>query len=39
MIIKNLKIFLENVWKNRLLTDLNLGNDKNFDIIFIQEPP
>lgn len=39
MIIKNLKIFSQNVWKNRLLTDIILENNKNFDVIFIQEPP
>ena len=39
MIIRNLKIFLQNVWKNRLLTDIILENKKELDIIFIQELP
>jgi len=38
MIIKNLKFFSQNVYKNYLLTDLILENNKNFDIIFIQKP-
>ena len=38
MILKNLKLFLQNVWKNRLLMDIILENKKEFDIIFIQEP-
>ena len=37
MILRNLKLFLQNVWKNRLLTDIILENKKEFDIIFIQE--
>ena len=37
MIIKNLKFFSQNVYKNHLLTDLILENNKNFDIIFIQK--
>jgi len=39
MIIKNIKIFSQNVQKNRLLTDMILESNKEFDIIFIQEPP
>ena len=29
----------QNVWKNKLLTDMILENNKNFDISFIQESP
>jgi len=39
MILKSLKIFLQNVHKNYLFTDLILENNKNIDIVFIQEPP
>ena len=39
MIIKNIKIFLQNIQKDRLLTDMILESNKEFDIIFIQEPP
>ena len=39
MILKFLKIFLQNVHKNRLLTDTLLENKKDFNILFIQEPP
>ena len=41
MIIKNLKIFSQNVHKNKFLTDIIiiLENKKEFNIIFIQEPP
>jgi len=39
MIIKNIEIFSQNVQKNRLLTDMILESNKEFDIIFIQEPP
>jgi len=38
MIIKYLKLFLQNVYKNKLLTDTILENNENFDILFIQEP-
>ena len=38
MIIKNLKIFSQNVWKNKFLTETHLEINKDFDIIFIQEP-
>ena len=38
MIIKNLKIFLQNVGKNKILTNIILENNKNLNIIFIQEP-
>ena len=37
MIIKKLKIFLQNFCKNYLLTNLILENNKNLNIIFIQE--
>jgi len=37
MILKTLKIFSQNVCKNRLLTDTILENNKDFDILFIQE--
>ena len=37
MIIKNIKIFLQNVYKNKLLTNTILEAHKEFDIIFIQE--
>ena len=35
MIIKNIKLFLQNIWKNRILTDIILETNKDFDIIFI----
>jgi len=38
MIIKSLKIFSQNVQKNRALVDLILKTQNNFDILFIQEP-
>ena len=39
MILKNLKVFLQNVQKNKILTDTVLEINKNFDIILIQKPP
>jgi len=39
MILKSLKIFSQNFHKNKLLTDTLLENNKNFNILFIQEPP
>ena len=39
MILKSLKILSQNVHKNRLLTDTLLENKKDFNILFIQEPP
>ena len=39
MILKSLNFFLQNVYKNRLLTDTILENNKNFNILFIQESP
>jgi len=38
MILKNLKLFSQNVQKNRLLTEITLENKKEFNIFFIQEP-
>jgi len=37
MIINEIKIFLQNVYKNNLLTNTILEAQKEFDIIFIQE--
>ena len=39
MILKTLCLFLQNICKNRILTDIILENKKDFDIIFIQEHP
>ena len=39
MIIKEIKILLQNICKNNLLTNTILEVQKEFDIIFIQEPP
>jgi len=40
MIKKSLKIFSQNVRKNKILTDIILENNKNStDIVFIQELP
>jgi len=39
MIIENLKIYLQNVQKNKLLIKNLLETQKKFDILFIQEPP
>ena len=38
MILKNLKNFSQNVWKNNFLINTVLEVNQNFDIIFIQEP-
>jgi len=38
MNLKTLKIFSQNVHKNFVLTDIILENNRNFDILFIQEP-
>jgi len=35
MIVKNLKVFSQNIKKNRLLTDMILETNKDFDILFI----
>jgi len=37
MIIKDLKIFSQNVWKNNLIVNTILKTQSYFDIIFIQE--
>ena len=37
MIFTNIKIFLQNVYKNNLLTNTILETQKDFDIIFIKE--
>jgi len=37
MILNNLKIFSQNVWKNNLIINTVLEINSNFDIIFIQE--
>ena len=39
MIVKNLKIFLQNVCKNSLIINILLKTLNQFDIILIQEPP
>ena len=36
---KKSQAFLQNVWKNRLLTKIILENKKEFNILFIQKPP
>ena len=35
MILINLKLFSQNVWKNRIFTDIVLENKKYFNIVFI----
>ena len=35
--MKNLRVFSQNIWKNKFLTDILLEINKNFDIILIQE--
>jgi len=40
MIKETLKIFSQNIRKNKALTNIILENNKNtMDVIFIQEPP
>jgi len=39
MIVKNLKIFSQNIRKNSLLVNTLLETLVHFDIILIQEPP
>ena len=39
MIIKEIKIFSQNIHKNNLLTNSILEAQKEFDIVFIQELP
>jgi len=38
MILKDLKIFSQNVWKNNFIINIILEVNHNFDIIFIQKP-
>ena len=37
MIIKNIKIFLQNMWKNNLIVNMILETCSKFDVVFIQE--
>ena len=37
MIINNIKIFSQNIWKNNLIVNTVLKVNSNFNIIFIQE--
>jgi len=39
MIINNIKIFSQNIYKNKLLTNIILEVQKKFDVIFIQKLP
>ena len=39
MNLKNLCSFSQNIHKNRLLTEIILENEKEFDILYIQELP
>jgi len=39
MIIKEIKIFSQNIYNNNLLTNTILEVQREFDIIFIQELP
>jgi len=38
MILKDIKIFSQNVWKNSLIVNIILEVKSDFNIIFIQEP-
>ena len=38
MIVKNIKIFLQNMWKNSLIINTILEIQFDFNIVFIQEP-
>jgi len=38
MIVKNIKISLQNICKNNFIINTILETQHNFDIIFIQEP-
>jgi len=38
MIIKNIKIFSQNMQKNNLIVNMILETHFKFDIVFIQEP-
>ena len=39
MIVKNLKVFSQNVCKNSIIINTILESQNHFDIILIQEPP
>jgi len=39
MIVQNLRVFSQNIWKNLLIINILLKTQTQFDIIFIQEPP
>jgi len=39
MIVKNLKIFLQNIHKNSIIINTILETQNQFDILLIQEPP
>jgi len=39
MILKNLKVLSQNVWKNHLIVNTIFETQTHFDIILIQEPP
>ena len=38
MILEKLKVFLQNIGKNKLLTNILLEINKDFNIILIQKP-
>ena len=38
MIIRDIKIFSQNIWKNNLIVNTILETKYNFNIIFVQEP-
>ena len=37
MVVKNIKVFSQNVWKNNLIVNTILETQFNFDVVFIQE--
>ena len=37
MIVKNIKVFLQNIWKNNLIVNTILETQFNFNVVFIQE--
>ena len=39
MILKNLKVLSQNMWRNHLIVNTILETQTHFDIILIQEPP
>lgn len=39
MNLKSIKLYSQNIWKNRILTDIILETNTDFNIIFIQELP